>query len=147
MKREQGPASRTSPHSGHRARLRQRLSMDPLSVADYELLELLLGYGLTRRDTKPLAKELLARFTSLRGVLDARPDELLDVPGFGPGLLHLWRVLRETLARYMEGPVRQREVAANPESIARMAQARLAGRTEEEVWVALLTQANGYVFL
>lgn len=145
MKREQGPASRTSPHSGHRARLRQRLSVDPLSVADYELLELLLGYGLTRRDTKPLAKELLARFTSLRGVLDARPDELLDVPGFGPGLLHLWRVLRETLARYMEGPVRQREVAANPESIARMAQARLAGRTEEEVWVALLTQANALI--
>ena len=70
---------------------------------------------------------------------------LLDVPGFGPGLLHLWRVLRETLARYMEGPVRQREVAANPESIARMAQARLAGRTEEEVWVALLTQANALI--
>lgn len=145
MKREQGPAPRTSPHSGHRARLRQRLSMEPLSVADYELLELLLGYGLTRKDTKPLAKELLARFSSLRGVLDARPDELLDVPGFGPGLLHLWRVLRETLARYMESPVRRREVAANPESIARMAQARLAGRTEEEVWVALLTQANALI--
>ena len=143
MKREDGPATRRPPqHSGHRARLRQRLEKEPLSVADYELLEILLGYGLPRKDTKPLAKELLARFSSLRGALDARPDELLDVPGFGPGLLHLWRVLRETLARYTESPVRRREVAADPESVARMAQVRLAGSTEEEVWIALLTQAN-----
>ncbi len=142
MKREQAPASRRPQHSGHRARLRQRLEKEPLSVADYELLELLLGYGLPRKDTKPLAKELLARFTSLRGALDARPDELLDVPGFGPGLLCLWRTLRETLARYTESPVRRREVAADPESVARMAQVRLAGSTEEEVWIALLTQAN-----
>ena len=145
MKSEQPPASRTSPHSGHRARLRRRLEMEPLAVADYELLELLLGYGLTRKDTKPLAKELLARFSSLRGALDARPDELLDVPGFGPGLLRLWRILRETLARYAESPVRLREVAADPETIARMAQIRLAGSTEEAVGIALLTQANALI--
>ena len=100
MKREQGPASRTSPHSGHRARLRQRLSMDPLSVADYELLELLLGYGLTRRDTKPLAKELLARFTSLRGVLDARPEALTQVPGVGEHTAVLLKLLPVLAGRY-----------------------------------------------
>lgn len=94
------PATSSSPHSGHRARLRQRLEREPLAVADYEVLELLLGYGLTRKDTKPLAKELLRRFGSIRGVLDARPDELLQVPGFGPGLMSLWRALRELLARY-----------------------------------------------
>ena len=49
--------STTSPHSGHRARVRERLEREPLAVADYEVLELLLGYGLTRKDTKPLAKE------------------------------------------------------------------------------------------
>ena len=55
-------------------------------MADYEVLELLLGYGLTRKDTKPLAKELIQKFGSIRGALDARPEELLQVPGFGPGL-------------------------------------------------------------
>lgn len=49
-------------------------------MADYEVLELLLGYGLTRKDTKPLAKELIQRFGSIRGALDARPEELLEVP-------------------------------------------------------------------
>lgn len=104
--------STTSPHSGHRARVRERLEREPLAVADYEVLELLLGYGLTRKDTKPLAKELLRRFGSIRGALDARPDELLQVPGFGPGLMALWRILREVLARHATSAVRKREIMA-----------------------------------
>lgn len=77
-------------------------------MADYEILELLLGYGLTRKDTKPLAKELIQRFGNIRGALDARPEELLEIPGFGPGLVALWRVLGETRARYAAAEVRQR---------------------------------------
>ena len=132
MKREQGPASRTSPHSGHRARLRQRLSVDPLSVADYELLELLLGYGLTRRDTKPLAKELLARFTSLRGVLDARPDELLDVPGFEGILIHRGNTAEDTAGCILVGENKEPGKVVN------------SGRHEEELTRTLKeAQANG----
>ncbi|MDO5484280.1 MAG: DNA repair protein RadC [Desulfovibrionaceae bacterium] len=132
-------------HSGHRARLRERLALEPLAVADYEVLELLLGYGLPRRDTKPLAKELLHRFGSIRGVLDARPDELAQTPGFGPGLLALWRLLREVLARHAASPVRQREVIATPEAVARMAQSRLAGCPHEECWLALVDNRNGLI--
>ena len=55
--------STDTPHyAGHRARLRERLLKDSTALADYEILELLLGYALLRRDTKPLAKELLSRF-------------------------------------------------------------------------------------
>lgn len=136
------PTSTSAACHGHRERLRQRLELEPTAVADYEVLELLLGYGLTRKDTKPLAKELLNRFGSLRGALDARPDELMQVTGFGPGLLAFWRVLRETRARYAASEMRQREVLATPESVARMAQARLAGSPHEECWLALVDQRN-----
>ena len=129
-------------HVGHRTRLRQRFMRAPHEVEDYELLELLLGYGLTRRDTKPLAKELLRRFKNMRGVLHARPDELQQVPGFGPGLWALWQVVRECMARHAEAPVRQREVLASPTSVAHMARARLAGCAHEECWVALLDGQN-----
>lgn len=139
------PASSSSPHSGHRARLRRRLEREPLAVEDYEVLELLLGYGLIRKDTKPLAKELLQRFGSIRGVLDARPDELLQAPGFGPGLMHLWRVLRELLARYAASAVRRREILATPQAVAQMAKARLAGCPYEECWVALVDKRNGLI--
>ncbi|CAI3232799.1 RadC family protein [uncultured Desulfovibrio sp.] len=139
------PASNPSSYLGHRARVRERLAHEATAVADYEVLELLLGYGLTRKDTKPLAKELLQRFGSIRGVLDARPDELLAVPGFGPGLLAFWQVLRETRARSVAAPVRRREVLATPEAVAQMAQARLAGCPHEECWLALVDQRNGLI--
>ncbi|MBO4301522.1 MAG: RadC family protein [Desulfovibrio sp.] len=127
---------------GHRVRLRQRLEQAPDAVADYEVLELLLGYCLTRKDTKPLAKELLRRFGGMRGVLDARPDELMQVSGFGPGLLAFWRLLRELRARYEGAAVFQREVLASPQAVARMAQARLGGNPHEECWLALLDGGN-----
>lgn len=138
-------SSTVAPYAGHRARLRERLEREPLVVEDYEVLELLLGYGLTRKDTKPLAKELLRRFGSIRGVLDARPDELMAVPGFGPGLMALWRVQREILARHAESPVRRREILATPKAVARMAQSRLAGCPHEECWLALVDQRNGLI--
>lgn len=127
---------------GHRARLRERLGKEPAAVADYEVLELLLGYALTRRDTKPLAKALLERFGGMRGVMDARPDELAQVPGFGPGLQAFWLVLRETRARREASSLRRREVLATPEAVARMAQARLAGCPREECWLALVDRGN-----
>ncbi len=127
---------------GHRQRLRSRLLENPAAVADYEVLELLLGHVLLRCDTKPLAKELLARFGSLRGVLDARPAELASVPGYGPGLSAYWTLLRELLARYAEGPVRKREVLGSPQSVAMMARQRLAASPHEEIWIAYLDSQN-----
>ncbi|MBD5557477.1 MAG: DNA repair protein RadC [Desulfovibrio sp.] len=137
-----GPAATAPPHAGHRARLRERLAREAQAVADYEVLELLLGYALTRRDTKPLAKELLRRFGSIRGAVDARPDELAQVPGFGPGLTAFWQVLREVLARRASSPLRQREVLATPEAVAHMARERLVASPHEESWVALVDAQN-----
>lgn len=75
-----------APHyAGHRARLRERLLKDNTALADYEVLELLLGYTLLRRDTKPLAKELLSRFGGTCGVLDALPAEVQQVDGVDEG--------------------------------------------------------------
>ena len=127
---------------GHRKRLRERLVAGSHTLADYEVLELLLGHVLTRRDTKPLAKELLARFGSLRGVLDARTQELLAVPGFGPALEAYWNLLREVMARYAEAPARWRTELCSPLAVARMARVRLAASDHEEFWVAYLDTQN-----
>lgn len=132
----------TSPHAGHRARLRARFFRAPHDMAEYEVLELLIGYVLTRQDTKPLAKELLHRFENIRGVLSARPNELESVPGFGEGLSIFWKLLRECMARYEEAPVRQRHSLTTPEAVARMARARLTGCAHEECWVALVDSRN-----
>lgn len=130
---------------GHRSRLRERLELEPQAVADSEIMELLLGLALTRKDTKPLAKELIRRFGGLRGALDARPDELAQVPGFGPGLLALWRLVREIMARYELAPLLRREVLASPEDVARIARRRLGNLPHEESWLALVDARNHLV--
>ena len=132
-----------TPHqTGHRARLKARLRKDATQLAEYEILELLLGCVVLRRDTKTLAKALLQRFDTIRGVLDARPEELLSLEGFGPSLGLFWQLLRELMARYEEAPVRSREVLCTPDAVARMARVRLAACPHEELWIALTDHGN-----
>lgn len=68
----------TEPHyKGHRQRLRARfLKGGRDSLADYELLELILFMAIPQRDVKPLAKDLLSHFGSLGALLHAPHAEL-----------------------------------------------------------------------
>jgi DNA repair protein RadC len=74
-----GRLRKEAQNSGHRNRLRARLvEAGPQTLPDYELLELLLFFSIDVKDTKPLAKELLARYGSLGGVLNAEPAQLAE---------------------------------------------------------------------
>ncbi len=74
-----GRLRKSAQQSGHRNRLRQRfLEAGPTSLPDYELLELLLFFSIDVKDTKPLAKELLARYGNLGAVLKAAPGQLTE---------------------------------------------------------------------
>lgn len=71
-------------HDGHRQRKREQFLNHGLdSMAEHEALELLLYYAIPRRDTNPLAHELIDRFGSLAGVLAAPWEELAKAPGMG----------------------------------------------------------------
>jgi len=66
-------------YEGHRERLRNRFFKDEgASMPEYELLELILTYGIPRKDTKPLAKNLIAKFGSLSKVLSASKEKLKE---------------------------------------------------------------------
>lgn len=68
---------------GHRARLRKKFQTDPQSFSDEERLELLLFDIIPRRDTALLASALMERFGSLKAVLDASVEQLLEIDGIG----------------------------------------------------------------
>src|SRR4026208_690196 len=77
-------APRAPPFPGHRKRLRERFhEAGATALSDYELLELVLFRALPRRDVKPLAKELIARFGSFAEVVNAPEILLAKVPGVG----------------------------------------------------------------
>ncbi|HQT87722.1 MAG TPA: DNA repair protein RadC [Acidiphilium sp.] len=96
------PFPSTGPQ-GHRARMRERLlERGAESLADYELLEMLLFLAFKKGDTKPLAKALINRFGSYAGVLAAPPDILAVEPGVGPhsvAAIKLVQASAERLAR------------------------------------------------
>ena len=129
-------------YHGHRQRLKSRLKDAPEKLGDYEVLELLLGYAILRRDTKPIAKELLKRHGTLRGVLDANPLTHLEVPGIGQGVCDFFHTLQEFAARYAESRILNREELCSPEVVAAMARQRLGRLAHEEVWVAFVDNRN-----
>ncbi len=96
---------------GHRKRLREKFVKSGLKgFHDYEIIELLLSLGTPRRDCKAQAKEALKRFKTLRGVLEAAPEELQQIDGIGPhnafGIKLVQEVAREFLKeRIIDKPI------------------------------------------
>jgi len=81
---------------GHRQRLKQRfLKNGAATLQDYELLELLLFLAVPRRDVKPLAKELIAKFGGFSEVINAEPARLMEIPGVGENAVIAIRLVRE----------------------------------------------------
>ena len=71
-------------HDGHREKMRQRFLQGGLEhFADHEALELLLYYAIPRKDTNPIAHELMNRYGSLAAVLAAPVEDLQKTPGIG----------------------------------------------------------------
>jgi DNA repair protein RadC len=103
-------ASEPKPHyHGHRDRLRARLlAAGAEAVADYELLEMVLFSALPRRDTKPLAKDLLARFGSFTDVVAAPPARLKEVNGVGDGVIAALKIVHAAANRFARGEVKRR---------------------------------------
>ena len=89
-------------HKGHRQRVRERVMEQGMrALPDHEILEILLFYTIPRGDTNPIAHALLDRFGSLKGVLDADPNDLITVKGIGPESAVLIKLLPEYLRRYL----------------------------------------------
>jgi DNA repair protein RadC len=88
---------------GHRKRLRERFLKSGLGgFHDYEVVEVLLTLGSPRRDCKPQAKEAIRRFKTLRGVLEASPEELQGIKGIGPINAFGIKLVQETARRFLK---------------------------------------------
>lgn len=94
-------------HEGHRSRILEKATFYPDSLTDTELLEVLLFQSIKRKDTSPIAKNLLKVFGSIQNVLDADPKLLLSVDGVGKqtvAFLKLQSALVKTIYEKKKAP-------------------------------------------
>lgn len=101
-------------HLGHRARMRAKLlAAGPDALLDHELLEMVLFLALPRRDTKPIARSLLARFGSFAGALSAPKHELAAIEGLGQAGMAALKTVQAAALRLARAEVIERPVLNN----------------------------------
>ena len=127
---------------GHRERLRKRFAEAGIAgLSDYEALELLLSYAIPRRDTKPIAKRLLAEFGSIHEVLNAPPERLARVKGVGERSALLIRLVRDFQRESLRGAGARRVVVDSTRRASAYFQSEFAAVSEER-FGALLVDAR-----
>ena len=96
---------------GHRARIKEKYEKSGLhGWHDYEVLELALSYSIARKDTKGIAKELLGKFKTLNGVLDADSKALQSIKGLSKHSALFLKLLKDVSALYMEKGLHKRDL-------------------------------------
>jgi DNA repair protein RadC len=127
---------------GHRARLRQRL-LDSAGegLLDHELVEYLLTLAIPRRDTKAIAKRLIASFGGLGPLLEASP-ETLRREGLTEGVVGALAIARATALRLLETRIEGRPLLTSWDALMEYLQAAMAHSSVEEVRVLFLNARN-----
>ena len=124
---------------GHRARLRERFEKTGFDgFSEHERLELILTLCIPRRDVKAPAKELLKKFGSLRGVLDAPRDALREVKGIGSISPTGLAIIRATASLYLQQGVEASPKLASVDALIELWKSRLGGLTYEVFEVVFL---------
>jgi DNA repair protein RadC len=132
------------PHfHGHRERLRERFreaGADALS--DYELLELVLFRALLRRDVKPIAKDLIAKFGSFPEVISAPAARLAEVKGLGAATITELKVVHAAATRLARGQVRKRPILSSWSNVLDYCRTTMAFAEKEQFRVLFLDKRN-----
>lgn len=135
---------KTKPHyHGHRDRLRKRFqSDDGDSFPDYELLELLLFYAIPRVDVKPLAKELIERFGSLGGVLNADPSRLSETAKIKENTVVLLKAVRNVALRLGREEILEKPVLSSWNALLDYCRTAMAHNQTEQFRILFLNRKN-----
>jgi DNA repair protein RadC len=132
--------------SGHRARLRNRLLENGGgALMDHELLEYILGLAIPRRDTKPLAKKLIAHFGSFSGVLTADAKSISSINGMGDTSTAAVKIVQSAALRMLSEPVREMPILSSWQSLLDYLRADMAHLTTERIRVLYLNSKNGLI--
>ncbi|MDO8721421.1 MAG: DNA repair protein RadC [Syntrophales bacterium] len=127
----------------HRKRLKKKFAVSGLAALhDYEIMELLLSYALSRKDVKPLAKLLLKQFGSIKGVMDAEATELKKIGGISDHTVILLKIVKDISSLYlMEKAAEKIQISCTAELL-NYCKMALGGLKDERFCVIYLNTQN-----
>ncbi len=136
-------ASAKPHYLGHRGRLKDRFNEGGAdALPDYELLEMVLYRAMRRGDTKPLAKQLIARFGSFAEVVSAPPERLREVKGAGDAVITELKLIHASALRLMKGEIVKRPVLSSWSAILDYCRAGMAFAAIEQFRILFLDKKN-----
>jgi DNA repair protein RadC len=137
------PRERAKRHLGHRARLRERFrEAGPEALPDYELLEMVLYGAFARKDTKPLAKELIEKFGSFGEVLSAPEARLREAEGIGDAAISMIKIVHAAAARLRRSEMRGRPALSSWQAVLDYCRTAMAYENTEQLRILFLNKRN-----
>ena len=132
------------PHyHGHRERLRERFfDAGPEALSDYELLEMALFAAIPRRDTKPLAKELLKKFGSFTEVIHAPVTRLREVKGIGEACISQLKLLAAASSRAAKREIARKVALSSWNEVIDYCRSSMAFSDKEQFRLLFLDKRN-----
>ena len=128
---------------GHRERLRERFRRGgDAALNDYEMLELVLFRAMPRRDVKPVAKALIARFGSFAEVLAARPERLAEIDGIGHSAATEIKIVEATARRVALSAIEKRSNLGSSSAVLAYCRTAMAFIDHEEFRILFLDKKN-----
>jgi len=128
---------------GHRQRIKDKYKKSGIDGwLDYEVLELALSYAIARKDTKPIAKELITRFKTINSVLDADRKELKNVLGISEHAALFFSLLKDITILYLESGLHNKNLLSSPEVVYAYLKASLKGSADEKFKTLFLNGRN-----
>lgn len=126
-------------HEGHRDRMRERILLSGIeSLQPHEVLEYLLYHAIPRKDTNGIAHELISKFGSFNGVLNADYDALLDVNGMTANAALLLTSLKGVFRMYASGDKKGKIVIATRGDLVRYLSPFFYGEKTEKFYMLCL---------
>lgn len=133
-------------YHGHRERLRDRFrEAGSDALADYELIELILFRAIPRRDVKPLAKALIARFGSFAEVVAAPPARLVEVEGVSEGVATEFKIVEAAAKRFAKGVIKKRRSLGSWSEVVDYCRTAMAFDDREDFRILFLDKKNGII--
>ena len=133
-----------TPHyKDHRQRLKKKFTESGTDAFhDYEVLELLLSYAIPQKDVKPLAKDLLREFGTLKGVIDADMSRLEKINGISTHTAILIKLVKEMGTLYLKEKAREKPQITCTSELLNYCKTYMGGLKDEQFCVIYLDAQN-----